>query len=342
MVITKFIRAQIQWNGIHDIHCYTPLKAVYEKKKANGTSMNLLLIQALRIAGIKANPVALRTRYKGVLNLLKPSYKSFNHIITGIALDDGNFHLIDACYKLSGLDLLPKYCINQQGLLVGDKPQWIPLDQPKKSINSYVSKLTLDSDQKISGSLDYTIKGSAAVEWRRKRAVKGSNKRLLRGLDWDNKRFKITGGTTKNYETLNAPLTLKATIELRHSVEAKQETITIQPIFISQLDKNPLEAAERRYPIEWTFPEKNSFVLSLTIPETYQVLALPKAALVKLPNKAGTFSYNAIQMGQTIQIICNYSINKTFFPQSDYPLLQQYFAKIIEKQQEPIILELLP
>lgn len=341
MTITKFIRKQVKWTGTYSLYSYS-LKEIYERKKANSAGMNLLLIQALRIAGINAAPIALRTRYKGILNITKPSYRSFNHIITGIILADGTIKTLDATYYFSGFDLLPENCLNQQGLMIGDKPQWIPLDQPSKTITSYVAKLTLDNEQTISGSLDYTMKGNAAVVWRNKRAKEGSNKKLLRDLDWDNDRFKITGGTTKGYEDLNNSLKLKAKIELRRSVETDQTTLSIQPIFIGQVNKNPFEAEKRNYPIEWSFPEKNSFVMSLTIPETYQVRSLPKAALVKLPNGGGTFSYNAVQMGQTIQIIANYSVNQTFFLQEDYPLLQQYFDKIIEKQQEQIILEQLP
>ncbi|MEJ7658609.1 MAG: hypothetical protein WKG07_02725 [Hymenobacter sp.] len=83
--------------------------------------MNLLLIAALRQAGLPAQPVLLSTRTHGRVSQSFPQLQQFNYVIGVLPLADGKELLLDATEPLLPCGVLPSRCLSQAGRLVTGK-----------------------------------------------------------------------------------------------------------------------------------------------------------------------------------------------------------------------------
>ncbi|BDS12654.1 hypothetical protein [Aureispira anguillae] len=339
LTLLKHIQNRIQWNGFANFYCNNALKDIYEDKIGNSAEVNLLLVMALKSAGLKAFPVLLNTRNKGVVNPIKPSLHSFNYLIAGFEQKDGSIHLLDATDPLSTLDLLPKRCLNGQGLRLGSYASWVNLNPSKKDLESYISELTLDEEGLVQGTLKYVAKDYAAYYLRQKWLKEESVKGFVRQLDREQKYFKIGPGKVQNMDKNELPLNMNFEISLQKSCSSTNNRLVLNPIFMGRIEKNPFQASSRKYPIEFMTLAKKSFVMTIHIPENYTLESLPTPEIIKLPHKSGQFSYNATALGQKIQLVYSYKLNETTFFSDDYAHLQNFYDAIIRKQAESIILK---
>ena len=81
-------------------------------------------------------------------------------------------------------------------------------------------------------------------------------------------------------------------------------------------------------------------MLTLKIPEQYEVEQLPQPVIVTIPNNGGKFSF-AVQKNapKMIQIVSSIQLNQLHFEPEEYPFVKQFFDMLIEKQQEQIVLK---
>ena len=339
MEVFEHITQAVTWNKKLALYCRRSLKDVYESGQGNTAELNLLLVAALKKAGINAFPVLVSTKEHGFVNPLKPSTECFNTVVTGLKLEDDVVHTLDGTTPLAGLDILPNYCLNQNGLRIGEFVRWVPLLGKKKEEESYMATLSLDEDEIIRGKLQYTTKDYAAHQMRLERSKEKSTKLFIRDLDRKNEKFRVLGGKVVGLNDLNKPVQLNLEIELTKSVDENGDEWAFHPIFINPLTKNPFKEMERQYPVELPMPIKKSFVMMLELPEGFEIKKLPKAEIVKLPNGGGKFSYNAVAMGAKIQLVCSYSIDRKDFTNDEYKHLRSFYEAIISKQKELIVLK---
>lgn len=338
-VIFRHFQQKMTWNHILKLYGKTTLKQVYEKATGNAADINLLLTAALQSVGLKAFPVALNTRTAGFVNPLKPSIFSFNYLIAGVEFEDGTVHLLDATDPVSSLDLLPARCLNQQGLRLGSYPSWVSLEPSKKEVVSYNSTLSLTEEGLVEGTLKYVAKDYSAYYLRHKWLQEGSVKNFVRQLDRDHPHLKIGPGKVNNMDKNELPLDMSFSIKLKKSTTIKDDQMLFYPIFIDRIEQNPFQSTSRNYPIEYLHSIKKSFVSTIEIPENYTIVSLPSPEIIKLPNKAGVLSYNAVALGKKIQLVFSYKINSTSFLPNQYNYLKSFYDAIIRKQTEAIILK---
>ena len=74
------------------------------------------------------------------------------------------------------------------------------------------------------------------------------------------------------------------------------------------------------------------------MPEGYRVESIPKAEAFALPENFGLFKYNISHNESTIQLVIETRINSPIIPSFHYDTLKAYFNKLIEKENEQIVL----
>ena len=103
--------------------------------------------------------------------------------------------------------------------------------------------------------------------------------------------------------------------------------------------KNPFTAAERKYPVEMNYTIDRTYIFSLMIPDGYVVDELPKSAKVAFNGDQGYFEYLIANQGGQIQLRCRVKLSKAWFPPEDYSSLRDFFAYIVKKENEQIVLK---
>jgi hypothetical protein len=101
--------------------------------------------------------------------------------------------------------------------------------------------------------------------------------------------------------------------------------------------ENPFKAAQRFYPVEMPYCIDEIYLLNMEVPAGYKVDELPKSARVTLNDTEGMFEYLIQQGGDHIQLRCRVKLNKATFEPEDYETLRNFFAVVVEKENEQIV-----
>lgn len=337
LAVYHHIQNKVTWNQTWGLANTRTLQSVYNKGLGNITDINLLLVSALKKAGLKAFPVILSTRSHGFINPQKPSIRSFNYVIAGVEFEDETLHFLDATDPLGTMDILPEFCLNGQVLRLGTYSNLVDLPNKKKEVESFVAKITLDEEGSATGSLKYVAKDYAAYQLRQDWQEAGNQLRFFKRLELDNKALQIQSGTIQQIEDNNKAVKLDLAIRLKGCYKIEAQKATFTPIYMGNLEKNPFEAATRTYPIYFALPKKKSFVMTVEIPKGYSVQTLPQSEIIRLPQKAGQFSYSASVVGENVQIVYSYKLNSTYLPNTMHTDLKAFYDAILRKQRESIV-----
>ena len=102
---------------------------------------------------------------------------------------------------------------------------------------------------------------------------------------------------------------------------------------------NPLTHEKREYPVDFGCPIKDSYIFVVEIPEGYSVESLPQNVALALPDNGGTFKFSVSQVGNKIAVNCLFNLTKTFYLIDEYPDLREFYARMVAKQAEKIVLK---
>ena len=158
MAIYGFVRNQVEWNHLYRIFVdagmplffvklvekfaqepvkmNTSLQKVIKKQEGTNSEINSILINLLRAAGFKANPVLVSTLNNCYLDTTFFNLHQFNHVIAAVEVD-GRDILLDAVMKGDG-SILSSDIMNEYGLMIELKnARWIQVAYPYPILPRY-------------------------------------------------------------------------------------------------------------------------------------------------------------------------------------------------------------
>lgn len=311
----------------------TPRKTV-QSKKGNVVDINMLLITMLRVAGYNADPVLLSTRGHGKTYDMYPIMSRFNYVIARLNIDDKQY-LLDASDPVLGFGHLSGKCYNGNARVIASLPSLINLEADslqEASVTSFF--VTNDSDGKLTGTYKTTF-GTMGSENMREKMKKTNSEEYFKDIKKAYP-FEVTLSNTAidSLDKKEMPVSVQYDI----SFHADEDIIYFSPMMTADAYKeNPFKAAERFYPVEIPYCIDDVYILNMEIPAGYKVDELPKPARVSLNGGEGMFEYLIQAGGSGIQLRCRTKLNKATFEPEDYETLRNFFAFIVEKQNEQIV-----
>ncbi len=108
---------------------------------------------------------------------------------------------------------------------------------------------------------------------------------------------------------------------------------------LKSAEENPFKVASRIYPVDFAHPSEDVYICNFIIPEGYAVEEMPKSVVLTLPENAGKFTYMLQISGNRIQVMSKISIGKQVFYAEEYDYLKQFYAALVAKQAEQIVLK---
>jgi len=130
--------------------------------------------------------------------------------------------------------------------------------------------------------------------------------------------------------------------DLRIKNDTSEDIIYFNPMLAEGYKENPFHAADRKYPVEMHSAFDNVYIFNMEIPAGYVIEELPKSARVALNGTDGMFEYLVASQGNTIQLRARVRMDRAYFPPEDYPGLRDFFAYIVKKESEQIVLKKKP
>jgi hypothetical protein len=335
--IFNFVKFRMKWNNYYSKYTSKGVKKAYIEKTGNVAEINLMLTAMLRYAGLNSDPILVSTRHNGIP--LFPTREGYNYVIARVRIGD-EVILLDATDKYSFFNILPLRALNWEGRVIrkNGTSGLIDLYPKQKSVKAVTLVVILDESGSLEGSMRTSNTNHKAMAYRRTYQKKNKDKFI------NKKEERYDDMEILNLDVVNASVFAKPVIEtfdfnLANQADVIGGTIYISPLFFLRSKKSPFQLENREFPIDFGYPSRNNYRISITIPQGYKVESLPKPVSFALPDNLGTFRYNISANSTTIQLAVISQINEAVLLPNYYSAIKAYFNQMIVKENEQVVLK---
>lgn len=336
--IYNTLRKTMTWNKDED-YVYTDNGVIktWETKTGNVADINLLLINLLNNAGLKATPILFSTRDHGLVTPHYPFINQFNTVMAYVMLNNKTF-VLDATDKEISPKLVPEKVVNTNGFIVeGENGKW-------KDILSGKSKYRVMAA--VQGEIDEAgnMKGTGLVN-----CYEYARAQRLKEWKQDNIKFKndyfispypglkIEEINLNNLEADSLPLEQK--VKFNATLNSSGEYRYFNINLFSDLEKNPFIADTRVSDVDFGVQKDYTIFGNYTIPAGFVFDGLPE-------NIAMTTSDNGIVFNRTVQAESNLlnvrmtlEFKKTFYTADTYAEFKEFYKKLFDKLNEQVVIK---
>jgi hypothetical protein len=335
--IFNFVKSNVKWNNYYGYYCNDGVKKAYKDKTGNVAEINLMLTAMLRYAGLSVNPVLLSTRSNGIA--LFPNRTAFDYVIAAIETANG-LVLLDATEKFSLPNVLPLRDLNWFGRLIrkdgtSSEVSLTPTTLSSETVNM---NAVVSMDGSISGKLRRQLTNQKALSFRQKNTAT-KEETYLEGLENDNNSIEVGDYKRENDLDLSKPIVESYVFKDSKDFERINDKIYISPSLFLGMKENPFKQEVREYPVDFGYPNQNKYNITIEIPVGYAVETIPEGLNIAAVDGIGTFKYVIANKGNKVQISMTDEISKAIVSADYYQALKEFFKKILDKQNEKIILK---
>jgi hypothetical protein len=333
--ILNHVKSVVKWNNYYGYSCMNGVKKAYKEKSGNIADINLMLTAMLRYAGFDANPVLVSTRSNGISFFANRN--AYNYVIAAVENGDKTT-LLDGSDLFSAPDILPFRTLNWSGRLIRKDGSSVPVDlMPKRtSLSSVMLSYAVNEKGEVSGNCRHQKTDYNAMMFRNEiKDIKEDS--FLEKME-NNRKIDVKEYSRSNETLTNEPIIESFAFAGNQSAELIGGKIYISPLLFFVEKNNPFKQETRDYPIDYGFPFIERYSVSIQIPEGYQIEKLPQASAMAMMENLGGFKFLSNVSGNSIQVIMTHQVNASIIAADNYPMLKEYYKKMIDKENEKIVL----
>ena len=337
IAIFEYVKRKMNWNKFFGLYTMEGTKDAYKKGSGNVSDINLMLVSMLRYAGFKANPVLVSTKSNGIPFF--PTRDGFNYVIASVENVD-SVVLMDATNKEGEPNILESELLNWQGRIIREDrtSSWVSLYPSSHASQSTMMNLNINKDDySISGSAQNRFTGHYALQ-QRKTYKNIKEEQIRKRLEKNSGETEISNINFENLEKLYTPVSLKYDFENFDAVEEIGGKLYLSPLLFLAMNENPFKLNERNYPIDFEYPMKDRYIVTVNIPEGYKVESVPESTNFVLGENLGAFKYLINNVGGRLQVSVEFAINTAIMPAQNYDMIKKFFKLMIDKEQEKVVL----
>ncbi|NHN27663.1 DUF3857 and transglutaminase domain-containing protein [Flavobacterium jejuense] len=335
--IFNFVKSKMTWNDSYGVVTDVGVKKAYKEKTGNVAEINLMLTAMLRYAGIQANPVLISTRRNGIA--MFPNRTAYNYVVAGIEVQN-DVLLLDATSKNAQVNLMPIRAVNWTGRIIRERGSSNEIDllNVPPSKDNVIILGEIKEDGKVEGKLRRVLTDYNSFV-HRENNIGVTEDSYLEKLENRYKGLSVEEYKVDNVKDLSKPIVETYSFTHDSDIEVIGNKMYVKPLLFFTLDENPFKLDQRKYPVDFSFPFKDAYNISIKIPEGYEVEYLPEAINAAMENNHSAFKYLVSAANNNIQLIVNLDVNSFYIPSEAYPALKDFFKLIVEKQTDRIILK---
>lgn len=334
--ILDMIRKQVKWDKKSAITT-SNIGDALKKGLGNSADMNFLLINALSAAGFDSYPVVLSTRSNGLIPMAHPTIASFNYMIAGVTINSKRY-FVDVSDVYSIWNVLPEKVMVTQGRIVKkNASEWVDLSAVSSGTSYLASSFKFEDGQYV-GTIKTTERGMSSHNFRQYYFNNHSDKENYIENFSKNLSVPVEDFEIENENKLGSDV--KVSFTIKPDITLGDEFLYINPMFIKHRTDNPFKSETRKYPINFNYLGNYIQNVTIEIPKGYVVEELPKSEKVFFDEDGSiALTYNIVQQDDKIQLFYQYQLKTLFVGQDEYPVLRDFFSKVVLKNSEQIVLK---
>ena len=319
------------------IYVDRPLKQVLKSRNGTVAEINMLLVVALRKAGFTAHPMLLSTRQHGYVYPVYPLMDRFNYVVVQVG-SESPYRYLDASRSRLGFGKLEEGCYNGHARVMDVAAS--PVEMPSETIaENKVTSVFLGANAagEISGSFQQVPGYYESYHLRDRIAEKGRDdvfNEFQRGFGHE---VSLTEPMIDSLQKLDEPLGLRFNFSWKPE---QADVIYLNPVMLTAMQENPFKSANRFYPVELPYKMDETYMMRMDVPAGFEVDEIPKQLRMKLNEEGdGSFDYLIEHKNGTVQMRTRLQLKRCTYEPEEYEMLRQFFAMVVEKQQEQIVLK---
>lgn len=330
-----YVRDNIVCTGNKGVYAEQSPQSTFRAKKGSIAEVNLLLTALLRNANLHASPLILSTTDHGFTVETHPLLSRFNYLVTQVQVGGKTVYL-DASQNHLGFGKLLPTCYNGHARVVNEEatPVYLVADSlnERKVTALYLAKGTKSLWE---GSVNQTPGYYNSYELRERIKADGQEK-FFKDMQKDfGAEVKLADVRVDSLNNFDDPISLHYTISLNSE---KEDVIYVNPMLNEGYKTNPFKSAERRYPVEMPYTTDETYLLSMEVPDGYELDELPKPVKAKFDAAGKTFFEYLIQNSSgIISLRSRVKIDHTLYEPAEYEGLREFFNLIVKKHNEQIV-----
>ena len=338
--VRALVMAGMRYDGTNRYSTETPPRKAFEAHRGSAADVNLLLIAALRDAGLAAEPVLLSTRDHGRVSREFPLLDKFNYVIALVPLPEGQELLVDATEPLLPCGVLPRRCLNQHGRLIpsgrNEEGRWVSLVPTQRAVSFRQASLVLDASGGLTGRVREEFSGYAGLRARQELAEQGE-KKFGAALAARHEGWTIPHLALTQRDSMDQPLRLSYTFSRPGGEAGPASPLYLNPLREFAEATNPFRHDTRRYPVDLGAPQEETTLLSLTLPAGYEVAELPKNVVVELSDGSARYLFSTATVGSTVQVVSRLILRSPVYAAAQYAELRELYRLMLARQGERLV-----
>ena len=336
--IYNWVSKSIVYSGSKTFYSDQDVDDVLESKKGNSAEITFLFLSLLKSIDVKAEPVILSTRGKGIVQENFPILSQFNSVIARVNIDSTNYFM-SPTNPLRPKELLPIDVLNVRGLVIKeDQPEWVTITSDKQYKSSSVSNITISNDGATKGTFEdiYYDYGNLIT---RDKIKDKSDKEIAKNIfDTDMNGAEIDSLIFENKDSTYSPLKITASFNSPNYALVNEDMIYINPHIIHRMEENPFKKKERIFPIDYSYKSSTSTTVNLIIPDGFEVKENIQNKSTRVTNNMATFNRIVKTEGNKITIQTDFNINATQIQSKYYEQLKYFYTTVVAYESEQIVL----
>lgn len=330
----SLLKKWVKWNGNYDLLGTNPSKSLKEGKGSNA-DINFILLSMLRDADITATPVLLRNRDMGRLPITHPSLEKLSTFIVAVSDPDGKTFYVDGSVENGDVDVLPPSLMVWKAIVYDGAESVVDLTKVGNSFINRVIKASVKPDGSISGSQMSAFHGVSSMDYKTDYAAMKDSSDLIKKIEARNN-ITVTSFRTEAAKGLSERCL--ENFEFTGNLLTNGDLIYVNPMIFPEETKNPFTSIERKFPVEFSYPQIIRMDVSLQIPEGYVVEELPKSMRLML-DKNLSVAYMVQQDDMTLRTTYLFMMKDVLFLADKYDQLRTFWEQLVEKNNIQIVLK---
>ncbi|THU38069.1 DUF3857 domain-containing protein [Niastella caeni] len=339
-IIHEYVRKNMEWNGLSNIWALNGVKTAWKDKKGTSGEINLILVNLLKDAGLKAHALLVSTRAHGAVTSAIADVKQFDKVLAYVEIGDKPY-VLDATEKITPSHLIPLDVMYSEGLVI-EKPEtfewgWKSLWNDKTLLkNVVVMQAAINEEGIMNGRVSLFSYDYDRVQ-RIEDAKKEKSKYIEKYFKADNQGATIDSLVLENLDADSMPLIQKA--QFKMPVNSSGEYKYFSTNLFTRLEKNPFVADNRFSDVFFGVNQSYSIVANITIPEGYAFETLPKNMRIIMPDTSISITRRLVAENNQLAVRMTLEFKKPFFTVQEYADFKEFYKQLFAVLSEQIAIK---
>lgn len=337
-IIYDYVRKNMEWNNTYGIWALDGVKTAWKDKKGTTGEINLILVNLLKDADLKAYPILLSTRGNGRINTGIADYDQFDKVMAYVRIGE-KVYVLDATNKYSPVQLIPTDVLFSEGLVIEkyNTFEWgwkLLSDEEHAFETSTVIDAAIDDKGMMTGQVQVASSNYSRMD--RITDVKKGNEKFAAIYFLSNENnLRIDSLSFGNTDIDSMPLLQSFRFSQNTSNSGGYNYFSAN--LFSGLEKNIFIDDQRTSDVLFGAKQLNTISAIFTIPEGYSFDALPKSTRMRLPDTSIVFTRFVSAEDRKLSVRLVLEFKRAFYTTEEYDMFHEFYKKLFTMLNEQFV-----